>query len=182
MSQSRLPGHAVKTCWELLRRQIVMKRRAHGRSRNIFMFWLVPLKHQTIAAAHVDGLSVAMPANISCLKSNRFLSDLPVNLRSDASIRMHRELDVCLHVWFCYVWVVHHLSFIVKPLSLFHSPAGKAEAGGRMHVTLCDYIMPWDTLSNTQKKGLSQRYQMGCECKVSPRRTVCVCVCVIYPS
>lgn len=49
-----------------------------------------------------------------------------------------------------------------------------------MHVTLCDYIMPWDTLSNTQKKGLSQRYQMGCECKVSPRRTVSVCV--IYPS
>lgn len=43
---------------------------------------------------------------------------------------------------------------------------GKAEAGGRMHVTLCDYIMPWDSLSNTQKKGLSQRYQMGCECKV----------------
>lgn len=65
----------------------------------------------------------------------------------------------------------------MKPLSLFHSPAGKAEAGGHMHVTLCDYIMPWDTLSNTQKKGLSQRYQMGCECKVSPRRTVCVCVC-----
>lgn len=43
---------------------------------------------------------------------------------------------------------------------------GKAEASGSMHVTLCDYIMPWDSLSNTQKKGLSQRYQMGCECKV----------------
>lgn len=36
-----------------------------------------------------------------------------------------------------------------------------------MQVTLCDYIMPWDFLSSTQKKGLSQRYQMGCECKVS---------------
>ena len=44
--------------------------------------------------------------------------------------------------------------------------AGKSEANGRMHVTLCDYIMPWDSLSNTQKKGLTQRYQMGCECKV----------------
>ncbi|KAA8581370.1 hypothetical protein FQN60_002951, partial [Etheostoma spectabile] len=44
--------------------------------------------------------------------------------------------------------------------------SGKAEADGRMHVTLCDYIMPWDSLSNTQKKGLSQRYEMGCECKV----------------
>lgn len=51
--------------------------------------------------------------------------------------------------------------------------AGKAEAGGRMHVTLCDYIMLWESLSNTQKKGLSQRYQMGCECKVRRRWTVC---------
>ena len=44
--------------------------------------------------------------------------------------------------------------------------AGKAEAGRSMHVTLCDYIMPWDSLSTTQKKSLSQRYQMGCDCKV----------------
>ncbi|XP_075889681.1 metalloproteinase inhibitor 2a [Nelusetta ayraudi] len=45
--------------------------------------------------------------------------------------------------------------------------SGKAEAGGAaMQVTLCDYIMPWDFLSSTQKKGLSQRYQMGCECKI----------------
>lgn len=57
-------------------------------------------------------------------------------------------------------------SVTAKLLSMSRSFAGKAEAGGRMHVTLCDYIMPWDSLSNTQKKGLSQRYQMGCECKV----------------
>lgn len=36
-----------------------------------------------------------------------------------------------------------------------------------MHITLCDFIVPWDTLSTTQKKSLSHRYQMGCECKVS---------------
>lgn len=42
-----------------------------------------------------------------------------------------------------------------------------------MHVTLCDFIVPWDTLSTTQKKSLNHRYQMGCECKVSrtSRRT-----------
>lgn len=51
---------------------------------------------------------------------------------------------------------------------------GKAEASGRMHVTLCDYIMAWDSLSTTQKKGLSQRYQMGCECKVGEGRAMCV--------
>ena len=36
-----------------------------------------------------------------------------------------------------------------------------------MHITLCDFIVPWDTLSTTQKKSLNHRYQMGCECKVS---------------
>lgn len=41
-----------------------------------------------------------------------------------------------------------------------------------MHVTLCDYIMPWDSLSTTQKKSLSQRYEMGCECKVRQWRAV----------
>ena len=38
-----------------------------------------------------------------------------------------------------------------------------------MHVTLCDYIMLWDAMSPTQKKSLSQRYQMGCDCKVGRR-------------
>ncbi|KAK2508644.1 hypothetical protein MC885_012575 [Smutsia gigantea] len=45
--------------------------------------------------------------------------------------------------------------------------AGKSEGNGKMHITLCDFIVPWDTLSPTQKKSLNHRYQMGCECKVS---------------
>lgn len=44
--------------------------------------------------------------------------------------------------------------------------SGKAEAAGSMHVTLCDYIMLWDSMSPTQKKSLSQRYQTGCDCKI----------------
>ncbi|XP_040845770.1 metalloproteinase inhibitor 2 isoform X3 [Ochotona curzoniae] len=45
--------------------------------------------------------------------------------------------------------------------------AGKAEGDGKMHVTLCDFIVPWDSLSTTQKKSLNHRYQMGCECKIT---------------
>nr|XP_006136679.1 metalloproteinase inhibitor 2 [Pelodiscus sinensis] len=45
--------------------------------------------------------------------------------------------------------------------------AGKSEGNGKMHVTLCDFIVAWDSLSATQKKSLNQRYQMGCECKIS---------------
>lgn len=47
---------------------------------------------------------------------------------------------------------------------------GKAEGNGKLHITLCDFIVPWDTLSTTQKKSLNHRYQMGCECKVSRSR------------
>ncbi|NWX13206.1 TIMP2 inhibitor, partial [Aegotheles bennettii] len=46
--------------------------------------------------------------------------------------------------------------------------AGKSEGNGKMHITLCDLVATWDSLSPTQKKSLNQRYQMGCECKVSP--------------
>lgn len=59
-------------------------------------------------------------------------------------------------------------------LSLLTLPAGKAEGDGKMHITLCDFIVPWDTLSTTQKKSLNHRYQMGCECKVSQ-------ICVLTP-
>ncbi|XP_023387403.1 metalloproteinase inhibitor 2 [Pteropus vampyrus] len=45
--------------------------------------------------------------------------------------------------------------------------AGKAEGNGKMYITLCDFIVPWDTLSTTQKKSLNHRYQMGCECKIT---------------
>ncbi|KTG37007.1 hypothetical protein cypCar_00024542 [Cyprinus carpio] len=45
--------------------------------------------------------------------------------------------------------------------------SGKGEANGKMHVTLCDLIMPWESMSATQKKSLIQRYEMGCDCKAS---------------
>lgn len=45
--------------------------------------------------------------------------------------------------------------------------SGKSEGNGKMHITLCDLVSTWDSLTPTQKKSLNQRYQMGCECKVS---------------
>ncbi|KAJ7315900.1 hypothetical protein JRQ81_002062 [Phrynocephalus forsythii] len=43
--------------------------------------------------------------------------------------------------------------------------AGRYEGNGKMHITLCNFIVSWDSLSATQKKSLNQRYQMGCQCK-----------------
>lgn len=50
-------------------------------------------------------------------------------------------------------------------------PAGRLKADGTLHVTLCDFIELWEATSATQKKSLTQRYEMGCECKVRRRRT-----------
>ncbi|CAN9505677.1 unnamed protein product [Ophioblennius macclurei] len=44
---------------------------------------------------------------------------------------------------------------------------GKLKEDGTMHVTLCDFVEPWDDLSDTQKKNLIERYQMGCDCKIT---------------
>lgn len=51
--------------------------------------------------------------------------------------------------------------------SMTSSTIGKLEADGTMHVTLCDFIESWEAMSATQKKSLTQRYEMGCDCKVS---------------
>lgn len=69
----------------------------------------------------------------------------------------------------CYVLVLLHISFHVISLHLMRSPSttGKLETDGTMHVTLCDFIEPWEATSATQKKGLTQRYEMGCDCKVN---------------
>lgn len=44
---------------------------------------------------------------------------------------------------------------------------GKLETDGTMHVTLCDFIESWEAMSATQKKSLTQRYEMGCDCKIT---------------
>ncbi|KAM9346376.1 metalloproteinase inhibitor 2b [Symphorus nematophorus] len=44
---------------------------------------------------------------------------------------------------------------------------GKLEADGTMHITLCDFIVPWEDTTATQKKGLTDRYEMGCGCKIT---------------
>lgn len=74
---------------------------------------------------------------------------------------------VVMSVYF-YSWYFHILLCLHIVLSDMHFP-GKADGGGKMHVTLCDLIMPWESTSATQKKSLSQRYQMGCDCKVINR-------------
>ncbi|XP_068574746.1 metalloproteinase inhibitor 2-like [Cebidichthys violaceus] len=52
---------------------------------------------------------------------------------------------------------------------------GKLETDGTMHITLCDFLEPWEDLSPTQKKSLTQRYEMGCDCKIT-RCTVIPCM------
>ncbi|XP_060700844.1 metalloproteinase inhibitor 2a [Hemiscyllium ocellatum] len=44
---------------------------------------------------------------------------------------------------------------------------GKLGEDGKMLITLCDFIKQWDMLTPTQKKSLNQRYQMGCDCKIT---------------
>ncbi|KAJ3601343.1 hypothetical protein NHX12_032314 [Muraenolepis orangiensis] len=44
---------------------------------------------------------------------------------------------------------------------------GKLETDGTVHVTLCDFIEPWESMSPIQRKSLTQRYEMGCGCKIT---------------
>ncbi|KAF3700135.1 Metalloproteinase inhibitor 2 Tissue inhibitor of metalloproteinases 2 [Channa argus] len=44
---------------------------------------------------------------------------------------------------------------------------GRLNSDGKVHVTLCQFIQPWEELTETQKKSLTQRYEMGCDCKIT---------------
>lgn len=44
---------------------------------------------------------------------------------------------------------------------------GKMENDGTLYVTLCNFIEPWEAMSDTQKKNLVQRYETGCDCKIT---------------
>ncbi|XP_054616113.1 metalloproteinase inhibitor 2-like [Dunckerocampus dactyliophorus] len=45
---------------------------------------------------------------------------------------------------------------------------GRLASDRSLHITLCDFIAPWDTLSSSQKVDLVQRYKSGCNCQITP--------------
>ncbi|KAM4652682.1 metalloproteinase inhibitor 4 [Discoglossus pictus] len=49
---------------------------------------------------------------------------------------------------------------------------GQISADNKVYIQLCNLIEPWDDLSFSQKKSLNQRFQMGCECKITTCYTV----------
>nr|XP_033781990.1 metalloproteinase inhibitor 4 [Geotrypetes seraphini] len=49
---------------------------------------------------------------------------------------------------------------------------GQISSDGKVKVHLCNYIESWDDLSPSQKRSLNHRYQMGCDCKITPCYTV----------
>ncbi|XP_061892573.1 metalloproteinase inhibitor 2-like [Entelurus aequoreus] len=48
---------------------------------------------------------------------------------------------------------------------------GRLISDGSLHVSLCNYVVPWESMSATQKI-LVERYMMGCDCKITRCRAV----------
>lgn len=80
-------------------------------------------------------------------------------------VSYHRYNAAKLAVTHYEIPVIH---FYIISLCLLGSasPAGRLKTDGKMHVTLCQLIELWDTLTETQRRSLVQRYESGCDCKV----------------
>ncbi|KAG7468715.1 metalloproteinase inhibitor 2-like [Solea senegalensis] len=38
---------------------------------------------------------------------------------------------------------------------------------GKMHVSSCDFVRQWDTLTDSQREGVVSNYEQGCGCKIT---------------
>ncbi|KAL7850736.1 hypothetical protein SRHO_G00200850 [Serrasalmus rhombeus] len=56
---------------------------------------------------------------------------------------------------------------------------GKLESDGTVHVTLCDFIVPWNSLTPAQRKGFEVRYETGCGCRGMYRSIEYVCIQIV---
>ncbi|XP_051905557.1 metalloproteinase inhibitor 2-like [Hippocampus zosterae] len=45
---------------------------------------------------------------------------------------------------------------------------GSLKSNNSLHITLCNFLEPWEKLTATQRNSLVQRYEMGCDCKITP--------------
>lgn len=123
---------------------------------------------------------------------NVLLSELPDVQGSQPGYRRHLHRALLRSVWsvsgdqqgvsdhryYC-EHATHDSLCLVRPRRSFHlillplvrspPPTGTLENDGTVHVTLCDFIEPWESTSATQKKSLAERYAMGCDCKVKPK-------------
>ncbi|XP_054615508.1 metalloproteinase inhibitor 2-like [Dunckerocampus dactyliophorus] len=45
--------------------------------------------------------------------------------------------------------------------------SGRLAPDGSLHGTVCDFIVPWDSLSVSQKTNLVEHYKKGCDCQIT---------------
>nr|XP_057906107.1 metalloproteinase inhibitor 2-like [Doryrhamphus excisus] len=46
--------------------------------------------------------------------------------------------------------------------------SGRLAPDGSLHVGLCNFFAPWDSLSTCEKTNFIYRYRKGCDCKITP--------------
>nr|XP_057906108.1 metalloproteinase inhibitor 2-like [Doryrhamphus excisus] len=49
---------------------------------------------------------------------------------------------------------------------------GRLTRDKMLQVSLCEFVAPWNSLSDSQKVNLEGRYRMGCSCQITPCRAL----------
>nr|XP_057906109.1 metalloproteinase inhibitor 2-like [Doryrhamphus excisus] len=69
-----------------------------------------------------------------------------------------REIDALYTTAFCGVTLTKGMQYLIT---------GRLTPDGALHAIVCDFIVPWGDLTASQKVNLAQRYQKGCDCRIT---------------
>ncbi|XP_054616105.1 metalloproteinase inhibitor 2-like [Dunckerocampus dactyliophorus] len=68
------------------------------------------------------------------------------------------EVDAIYTTAFCGVTLTKGVQYLIT---------GRLAPDGSLHAIVCDFIVPWDSLTASQKVNLVERYEKGCDCQIT---------------
>ncbi|XP_067855749.1 metalloproteinase inhibitor 3 [Heptranchias perlo] len=83
-------------------------------------------------------------------------------------LKMYRGFNKMQQVQYIYTEAAESLCGVRLEVNKFQYLITGRVYDGKVYTGVCNFIVPWERLTLSQRKGLNHRYQFGCNCKIKP--------------